>query len=78
MSYNSGDHEYSLPRYYLQHPGHLENQSNFNDHVYTDPTLPAHAQQMTATPIEDDNVFINEAFAEEFPSRDYRANWENR
>ena len=79
MSYNSGEHEYSLPRYYVQHLNRFENPTpHFNDHVYTDPTLPAHAQQLTASPIEDDNVFTNEAFVEEFPSRDYRVNWENR
>ncbi|XP_045183763.1 uncharacterized protein LOC123542152 [Mercenaria mercenaria] len=78
MSYNSGEHEYSLPRYYLQRQLEYPHPASIDiDHVYTDPTMSAHAQQLTATPIEDDNVFVNEAFTEEFPSRDYRANWEN-
>lgn len=79
MSCNPESHEYSLPRYYLQSTRYLDydySQSQDVEHMYTTPHAHTHAQ-VTASPTEDDNVFVNVAYADEFPSRDYRANWEN-
>lgn len=81
--HNPSEFEYSLPRYYVQStriPNYNElppppPPHDLTENDYTDTY--AHAYMISRPNDAEDMVFVNTAYSEDFPPRNYRANWEN-